>query len=135
MAHFTVIGNNDTVIDMVYVDNGDINNLDFPESEPVGIEFLNSIMPQSYLEDQYPGHNNIYFKQCSYNENFRFSYPGVGYTYNLSLDRFVPPKPYDSWIYSSEFNNWDSPVPNNLGEDVMNPIWDEENQTWVDPLA
>lgn len=155
MAHFAILDSTNTVIDVIKVGNDDVNNLDFPESEPVGIEFLNSIMSESYLTQRYSDFTGpFYYKQTSYNDNFRGTYCGQGYTFRSDLDRFVPPKPYPSWIYDSTNNKWDPPIPcpydteealpdsmrTRLQElrqqDPLFPFeiqcsWDEENQTWV----
>ena len=40
MAHFAKLDQNNLVIEVNVVNNDDIQNLPFPESEPVGIEFL-----------------------------------------------------------------------------------------------
>lgn len=155
MAHFAILDSTNTVVDVIKIGNDDVNNLDYPESEPVGIEFLNSIMPESYLTERYSDFTGpFYFKQTSYNNNFRRTYCGQGYTYRADLDRFVPPKPYPSWIYDSTNNKWDAPVANPYESEetlpdelrtrlqtlrqtdplvpfVNDSYWDEENQTWV----
>ena len=78
MAHFAKIENN-VVTQVIVVDNKDCGDLDFPESEPVGQAFINSI-----------GLAGTY-KQTSYNANFRGKYAGIGDTYNAELDEFVSP--------------------------------------------
>lgn len=143
MAHFALLDNTDTVLMVIKLSNEDVNNLDFPESEPVGIEALNFIYNNennNLLEEMYPEKTGFYWKQTSYNNNFRNIYAGEGMTYNSELDRFVPPKPFPSWIYDSVNNSWNSPVPNPyLGDDSEGverfATWDEENQTWIPPEA
>lgn len=156
MAHFAILDSTNTVVDVIKIGNDDVNNLDYPESEPVGIEFLNSIMPESYLTERYSDFTGpFYFKQTSYNNNFRRTYCGQGYTYRADLDRFVPPKPFPSWIYDSTNNKWDPPIANPFESEETCPEsirtrleryrrerdplfpfmsasnWDEENQKWV----
>lgn len=81
MAHFAKIDSQtNIVLEVNVVDNNDIQNLPFPDSEPVGIEFL--------IPWNTPG---TYWKQTSYNGNFRKNYAGIGYTYDPVLDIFVPP--------------------------------------------
>ena len=59
-----------------HVDCGD---LDYPESEPLGRDFLASIgLGAGWL-------------QCSYNSRIRGCYPGLGYSYDSVADEFVPP--------------------------------------------
>jgi hypothetical protein len=59
---------------------------------------------------------------------FRKNFPGPGYTYNESIDAFIPKKPYSSWTLNLDEYRWDPPMPYpNDG----NWIWDEENKTWT----
>jgi hypothetical protein len=78
MAHFAqIVGN--TVTQVIVVSNDDCAGGTFPESEPVGQEFIASI-----------GLDGVW-KQTSYNNNFRGSYAGIGYRYDSELDEFVAP--------------------------------------------
>lgn len=78
MAHFAQIAG-DTVTQVIVVSNDDCGNLEFPESEPVGQEFIASIG----LAGEW--------KQTSYNNNFRGRYAGIGFRYDRQLDEFVQP--------------------------------------------
>jgi hypothetical protein len=78
MAHFAQIAG-DTVTQVIVVSNDDCGNLEFPESEPVGQEFIASIG----LTGEW--------KQTSYNNNFRGRYAGIGFRYDRQLDEFVQP--------------------------------------------
>jgi len=83
MAHFAKLDDAGVVTDVIVVSNETLNNLSFPDSEPVGIAFLT---------EWSGGYTN--WKQTSYNANFRANYAGVGYTYDPVLDAFIPPKLY-----------------------------------------
>ena len=78
MAHFAKMNGN-TVQQVIVVSNDDVDNLEFPESEPVGQAFLASMG----LE----GH----WLETSYNANFRGVYAGINFTYDSVLDIFVAP--------------------------------------------
>jgi hypothetical protein len=79
MAHFAKVENN-IVDQVIVVSNDDCNNLEFPESEPVGQAFIASLgLSGEWL-------------QTSYNANFRGVYAGVGYTYDEDSDCFVAPE-------------------------------------------
>jgi hypothetical protein len=78
MAHFAKVENG-TVSTVIVVNNETLGNLEFPESETVGQEFIASL-----------GLDGIW-KQTSYSQNFRGSYAGAGYTYDEELDVFVAP--------------------------------------------
>ena len=78
MAHFAKIINN-TVTQVIVVNNNDCGGGVFPESEPVGQEYIASLLIDGV------------WKQTSYNNNFRGIYAGVGYTYDAVNDVFVAP--------------------------------------------
>ena len=78
MAHFAqIVG--DTVVQVIVVGNDDCAGGTFPESEPVGQEFIASIGLQGQ------------WKQTSYNNNFRGVYAGIGFRYDSQLDEFIAP--------------------------------------------
>jgi hypothetical protein len=78
MAHFAQVENG-IVKQVIVVNNETLGNLDFPESEVVGQEFISSL-----------GFDGAW-KQTSYNGNFRGIYAGVGMTYDKTNDVFVLP--------------------------------------------
>jgi hypothetical protein len=122
MAHFALINSNSNIVFRVdVVSNDDVDNLPFPESEPIGIAFL-----QPWDEP------NTYWKQTSYNNNFRKHYAGIGYTYSAELDAFVPPQPYPSWTLDVTTCLWIPPVPYPNDSNPFNMYaWDEATQNWV----
>jgi len=118
MAHFAKIDSNtNIVLDINVVNNEDIQNLPFPQSEPVGITFLE---PWNT-----PG---TYWKQTSYNNNFRKNHPGVGYTYDQTRDAFISPKPYDSWVLNEDTCQWEAPVA--YPADGQYYFWNESIVNW-----
>ena len=63
-------------------------------------------------------------------EPFRGNYAGIGYTFNQSIDAFIPPKPYQSWLLDEAVCSWNAPVPYpNDGKDYK---WDEPTISWVE---
>ena len=119
MAHFAKLDNQNIVLDVNVVNNETINNLPFPESEPIGLAFLT---------EWSGGYTN--WKQTSYNANFRKNYAGIGYTYDATLDAFIAPKPYPSWLLNTTTCQWQAPVP--YPTDGKMYTWDEETQSWVE---
>lgn len=59
----------------------------------------------------------------------RKNYAGIGYTYDLVLDAFIPPQPYPSWILNTETCLWEAPIP--YPDDGNMYIWDEDTLSWV----
>ena len=78
MAHFAKI-ENDTVTNVIVVSNDDCGGGDYPESEPIGQEFIASL---GLLGE---------WLQTSYHANFRGCYASIGFTYDPDNDEFVAP--------------------------------------------
>lgn len=115
MAHFAQLQNN-TVVRVIVVNNNDIL-VNGVESEQKGIEFCKSLFGQ-----------NTVWVQTSYNSRFRVRYASIGYTYNSSLNAFIPPKPYPSWTLDNTTCDWKSPVP--MPNDGRTYRWDEPTLSW-----
>ena len=58
----------------------------------------------------------------------RKNFAGIGYTYDVSKDAFIPPKPYASWTLNEETCLWESPVAYPL--DGNRYAWDEQETNW-----
>jgi hypothetical protein len=119
MAHFAKLDDHNVVLEVNVVANAAINDLPFPDSEPVGVQFLT---------EWSGGYSN--WKQTSYNNNFRVRYAGIGYTYDGVLDAFIPPKPFPSWLLNTQTCNWVAPIP--YPDDGKSYYWSEQTQTWVE---
>ena len=78
MAHFALVEHG-IVKEVIVVSNDDCGGGNFPDSEPIGQAFLESL--------GFSGE----WKQCSYHANFRSVYPGLGYLYDSEHDQFVSP--------------------------------------------
>ena len=61
---------------------------------------------------------------------FRKNYAGIGYSYDETLDAFIPPKPFESWILNEETCLWESPVPYPTDGELY--TWNEEDQEWTE---
>ena len=118
MANFAQLDESYIVTEVIVVNNETINNLPFPESEPVGVAFLQSLFGSTTV-----------WKQTSYNANFRKNYASIGYTYDPVLDAFIAPKPYPSWLLNTTTCQWQAPVP--YPSDGKTYIWDEATLSWV----
>lgn len=116
MAHFAKLDQNNLVL-AVHVVVNDVIIVDGQESEQAGINFLTQL------------HGYPYWKQTSYNATFRKHYAGIGYTYDETLDAFIPPKPYPSWLLDTDTCNWYAPVP--YPNDGNMYQWDEATQQWI----
>jgi hypothetical protein len=113
MAHFAKLDENNVVIEVNVVSN---SVLDANNEEQSGINFLIQWSG---------GYSN--WKQTSYNNNFRGTYAGIGYSYDANEDIFIAPKPYPSWIRSGSFWNPPTPMPTE-----GRWSWDESSLSWVE---
>jgi hypothetical protein len=133
MANFAKLDETNTVIDINQIDNAVIDDLPFPESESMGIEFL-----QPWTTE------GITWKQTSVHNNFRKNYATIGGIYDPIRDAFIAPKPSDdaffiestcrwimpkpfpSWTLDESIGFWAAPVP------YPTFYWDETTLSWVE---
>lgn len=118
MANFAQLDENYFVIEVIVVNNDTIDNLPFPESEPIGVAFLQSLFGSTAV-----------WKQTSYNASFRKNYAGIGFTYDPVLDAFIAPQPYPSWLLNTTTCQWNAPIP--YPTDGQMYAWDEITLSWV----
>ena len=118
MAYFARLDENNVVVEVLAVENSVLNDLPYPESEAIGVNFLNGIF------------NYSKWKQTSYNKNFRFHFASVNYSYDENYDVFLPPKAFPSWTLNTETFLWQASVayPND-GKEYQ---WNEETLSWVE---
>jgi hypothetical protein len=100
------------------------------------------------LEDELSARTGDVYKQTSYNTRggvhydpvtgepsadqskaYRGNYAGVGYTYDETLDAFIAPNPYPSWVLNEETFSWEAPIP--YPSDGKDYIWDEQAGQWI----
>jgi len=122
MAHFAELNSNNIVVNVIKLDDAvTIGDLPFPDSEVAGINFLNTIIPGKI------------WKQTSYNNNFRFRYPGIGYEYHSECGEyggFCPPKPFDDWVFDYGNCLWIAPKPMPLDSIEKIYVWDATIHDW-----
>ena len=118
MAHFAKLDENNIVLEVIVVHNNELMENGI-ESETKGIQFL---------IDWSGGYSN--WKQTSYSRSFRKNYAGIGYSYMASIDAFVPPQPFPSWVLNQTDAIWCPPIqkPN----DNKEYVWDESTTSWVE---
>ena len=99
MAHFAQLDDNNVVTQVIVVSNDDTSDSNGTEVESIGVAFCQKLLGA-----------NTNWKQTSYNSNMRVRYAGIGYSYNSSLDAFVPPQPHASWTLDNGTADWVSPL-------------------------
>ena len=116
MAHFARLDKDNKVIKVHVLNNAVITDEDGNEQEQLGIDFLSNL------------HGGEWWKQTSYNNNFRKNYAGVGFTYDETRDAFYTPKPYPSWTLTEDTCEWDAPV--TYPDDGKFYEWNEDTTAW-----
>ncbi len=117
MAYFAKLNDQNLVIDVNVVNDIDVNYLEFPTSEPIGIQ---------YLIQWSGGYSN--WKQTSDLSKYRKHYARIGFLYDADLDAFIPPKPFNSWLFNADLCVWQPPVA--YPDGGKNYLWDEDTISW-----
>ena len=99
MAHFAQLDENNVVTQVIVVSNDDTSDNNGVEAESIGVAFCQQLFGA-----------NTTWKQTSYNGNMRVRYAGIGYSYNSSLDAFVPPQRHASWTLDNSTADWVPPI-------------------------
>ena len=118
MAHFVKLENN-VVVQGIVVSNKDTADEQGIEKEEIGIAFCSNLLGGTW-------------KQTSYNGRIRKNYAGIGYTYDETLDAFIPPKPFDSWVLDTDKAQWKAPVDYPTEEGRFS--WNEETLAWIETV-
>lgn len=119
MAHFSQIDENNTVIQTIVVHNEEIQHLPFPESEPLGVAFCQSIFGE-----------DTKWIQTSINNNFRKYYGAPGCSYDPMHDIFRRPQPFASWRFDPIEKDWIPPMPK-PNPSMPDWMWNEAEQKWA----
>ena len=118
MAHFTRLNETNQVISVEAITNAVITDNEGNEQEQLGIDFLTQL------------NGGGWYKQTSYNGNFRKNYAGVGFIYDSTRDAFIEPQPYPSWTLNEDTCRWEAPVA--YPDDGKEYIWNEDTTNWVE---
>ena len=59
---------------------------------------------------------------------FRKNFAGIGYTYDVNLDAFIAPKPFNSWTLNNQTCLWEAPIPYPDTNNIY--VWNEEITNW-----
>jgi hypothetical protein len=117
MAYFAKLDENNIVLEVHVVNDNDIQNLSFPESEAVGIAFLNSFLPSAV------------WKQST--ENIRFKLASVGDTFHPECGEFggfASSPPADDFVWDESKCRWVPPIP--YPTDGYEYYWNQKYKKW-----
>ena len=139
MAHFAKLGNNNKIIQVLTLNNGDMLNGDGVEDESVGQQYLerhNNWPAAMWIQTSYNTFSNIHRNGGT---AFRGNYAGKGFEWDEANQIFWPKQPYPSWVKHNASASWKSPIgdePSLTAEQIADPIntyqyqWNESGQSW-----
>ena len=115
MAHLAKLGDGNVVEQVIVVSNADA------DTEENGIAFLHGLFGDNttWVQCSFNTFQNKYWDIDDDGERvlasdqskvLRKNYPAVGWVYKSSIDGFVPPCPYPSWLLDETVGTWDAPV-------------------------
>jgi len=119
MAHFAQLDENNVVIQVVVIANGELLDANDVESEQKGVEFCQSLYGAETR-----------WVQTSYNNKFRCRYAPTSGTYDAIRDAFLFAQPFPSWVLNETTLDWDAPIP--YPSDGKRYWWDEPTLSWVE---
>jgi hypothetical protein len=100
--------------------NGSVTQVIVAETEFFDT-FIDS-SPGEWIQTSYNTHGG----QHPEGRPLRKNYAGIGYTYDKTLDAFIPPKPFASWTLDTDTCLWNAPIAKPEG----NYTWNEDEQSW-----
>lgn len=99
-------------------------------AEPEFFDTFVDTTPGEWIQTSYNTYGGVHTQGGT---PLRKNYAGVGYTYDATLDAFIPPKPFDSWILNEETGLWDAPVA--MPTDGKRYDWNEGTLSWDEAPA
>jgi hypothetical protein len=112
MSHFAKIDENNIVVEVIVAEQ------DFIDSGAVGD-------PSKWIQTSYNTIHNTHPE----NRPLRKNFAAEGFYYDKDLDAFIPPKPYDSWVFDKEKCDWHPPIP--APSSPIPHFWDENKKEWA----
>jgi hypothetical protein len=89
------------------------------------LETLVDTSPGEYIQTSYNTFGGVHSDGGT---PLRKNYAGVGYTYDASLDAFIPIRPFPSWTLNETTCLWECPVAHPTDGAEYN--WNEETTSW-----
>ena len=114
MSHFAKIDENNTVTQVIVIEQDVVNTGLFGE-------------PSSWIQTSYNTSGGVHKLGGT---PLRKNYAGIGYTYNVTRDAFIPPKIFNSWILNEDTCLYEAPTP--MPTDDKMYSWNEDTLSWVE---
>jgi hypothetical protein len=134
MAHWAELDENNVVTRVLVGDNND------PAGDE-GYQWLIDNLGGNWVKTSYNAaggkRRNPETGEITDEPGFRKNYAGIGFTYDSTLDAFIPPKTFNSWVLNEDTCLWNAPIPMPVEEGKFF-VWNEEALNWneieVSPL-
>jgi hypothetical protein len=118
------------------VNNGIVEKVIVAEAE--FFETFVDTSPGEWIQTSYNTRGGIYYQPNSsipsdnQSKALRKNYAGIGYSYDIQRDAFIPPKPFNSWILNETTCLWEPPVTRPATELEWNEyyFWNESIVNW-----
>jgi len=142
MAHFSKLGINGKVIQVVPLEDKYLLDGDGNENEKIGQQYLerNHNWPaEMWIKTSYNTYKNQHTEGGT---PFRGNYGGIGSIWDEDNQIFWPRRPYPSWVKNVATASWKSPIgdaPNLTSEQISQNEaethswdyeWNEEGESW-----
>jgi len=149
MAHYAFLNENNVVTDVIVGKNENEDGIDWEQH-------YGNFRGQTCKRTSYNTHHGIHhtftvnedgktIRNVSTDQSkaFRLNYAGIGFTYDETLDGFIEPKPFDSWVLDELKGKYNPPVvyPETYTQNLTDPrtdqpvsdlyLWDENTTSWT----
>jgi hypothetical protein len=100
-------------------------------------DFFNTFVdssPGQWIQTSYNTRGGVHYEANSNTPSadqakaLRKNYAGIGYSYDMTRDAFIPPKPFNSWVLDEQTCLWNAPTP--MPTDGKAYEWDEATTSW-----
>ena len=126
MAHYALLDENNTVINVITGVDENITQIDSDGTEVGG-----STQAWEAFYASRPWLNAKGCKRTSYNGNIRKHFAGLRFIYDESFDVFIPPRPSNTWKLNYETFVWEPPIQKPEDEEGFIWKWSEINKEWI----
>ena len=123
MAHFAKLIDG-IVAQVIVVSNADTANNGI-EDGAIGAAFCANLLGGEWVQTSYNTSGGVHRGGGT---PLRFSYAGIGFTYDTVRDAFIAPQPYASWVLDEATCRWGAPVPRPATGEWR---WNEATLSWV----
>jgi len=150
MAHYAFLDENNVVTEVIVGKEENEDGIDWEQH-------YGNFRGQTCKRTSYNTLHGIHYTLTVNNENgktirnvsadqskaFRLNYAGIGFTYDETLDGFIEPKPFDSWVLDESKGKYNPPVayPETYTQNLTDPetnepmidlyFWDEDTTSWT----